>query len=78
MKELIRSHLSVLIEDIKDELKENERTDFINGRKIAKRLSNILDDLMEIPEANEAMTLISRSEYEHYLELKRMYEEDNF
>lgn len=75
MKELIRSHLTVLINDIKDEM---EGRTYVDGNRITGRLANILDYLMDVPEANEAMTLISRSEYEHYKELQRIYEEDNF
>ena len=61
------------IKNIKDEVRS------IKDYELGKIIDIAVDMVQDQPkEANEAMTLISRSEYEHYKELQRMYEEDNF
>lgn len=48
MKKTVKALLTTLINDIEDEY--SPRTKLIDGEKIVKRINNILDYLMDIPE----------------------------
>lgn len=50
----------------------------LDSQTLGVMLEEAVDIVLDKPIRDEVGTLISKSEYEHYLELQKIYEEDNF